>query len=132
MLIVIGLFITLTYSFYKACFERTPASIVKKVFNVEIKSNFKLETFREQWDYNGDGYCIIVYNNVERADAMLKTNVEVLPLKIELPPTEITSMLSKIQEGEYWVKFEPNDSNNLYLFFYDRVNRKAVFYYQFL
>ncbi|HOK36539.1 MAG TPA: hypothetical protein PK860_01290 [Paludibacteraceae bacterium] len=130
LLISIGIIITLIYFIYKSCFERTPASIVKKVFDVEVKKKNKLNVFKEQWDYNGNGYCLIIFNNVDSDDITMKYKVEKLPLRIELPPTEITSILSNIQRGEYWVKFDSNDSRNLYLFVYDKIKRRAIFYYQ--
>lgn len=130
LLISIGLIITLIYFVYKSCFERTPASIVKTVFDVEVKKKFKIDVFKEQWDYNGDGYCLIIFSNVDRDDIIIKDKAEELPLNIELPPTEITSILSNIKKGEYSVKFNSNDSRNLYLFVYDKLKRRAIFYYE--
>ena len=133
-LIYILLFILLVVVLYHYFFERTPNRIIKQVFDINLKEdNYKTKLFREQWDLNGDGYCLIVLSNIELEDIHISGEIKELPLDLEqLPPSEISNGQMIPKTGVYQIKFQPSDGRSFDLFIYDSKKKEALFYYQIL
>ena len=125
--------VLLSLVLYNTYIKRKPEKIVKEVLGFEIiNSNYKIKVFEEQWYENGDGYCLIIFDNICIEDIITRNELNKLPLSIKLPPTEITSKLKDFTKGLYWVKINTSDSRNVYLFLYDEIKKRAIFYYQIL
>ncbi|HBE01286.1 MAG: hypothetical protein A2096_07655 [Spirochaetes bacterium GWF1_41_5] len=41
---------------------RTPIKIINRICELKIPSNVNVEKYDEQWNANGDGYCLIILN----------------------------------------------------------------------
>ena len=133
-LIYIILFIFLVVVLYNYFFDRSPQRIIKQVFEINLKEdNYNIKLFREQWDPNGDGYCLIILSNIVLKNILVNGEIKSLPINLEqLPPTEISKELISSKSGIYQIKFHPNDGRNFDLFIYDSKKKEALFYYQVL
>jgi ABC-type sulfate transport system substrate-binding protein len=126
----ITLFILLLHS----CTQRTPEKILEQQFNVSLKNfTYIVETFEEQWNPNGDGYVLIIFNFSE----LTKQNINYLKSLHfnELPIQKNNVIPSRFlfDKGYYsFINEDVHDERDFRLFIVDTKNNKAILYYQYM
>lgn len=128
---VIMLFAVLLHS---ACTKRTPEEILKLQFNITLTGfDYKVETFEEQWNPNGDGYVFIVF----KFNEITQSNINYLKSSgfKELPVSHKNVIPDRFlfDKGYYIFDNENiNDERDFKLFVIDTCNNKAILYYQYM
>ena len=128
---VIALFVVLQHS---ACTKRTPENILKQQFNITLTGfDYKVETFEEQWNPNGDGYVYIVFQFNE----ITQNNINYLKSSgfKELPISQRNVIPDRLLFDKGYYLFEnenKNDERDFKLFIVDTDKNKAILYYQYM
>jgi hypothetical protein len=123
---------------YKVFFERTPEKILKLQFEISLpKNSYSVSEFHEQWDLNGDGYCLIRFKLTERSDKLLESSMS-KKMK-QLPVIDQDFQMSDIPEnfkycknGFFVIEKEKNDSRNFKILLIDTKENVALLYYQIM
>lgn len=128
---VIALFAVLLNS---ACTKRTPENILKQQFNITLTGfDYKVETFEEQWNPNGDGYVFIVF----KFNEITQSNINYLKSSgfKELPISQSNVIPDRLLFDKGYYLFEnenKNDERDFKLFIVDTEKNKAILYYQYM
>lgn len=116
-------------------FRRTPEKILKEQFNIEFYDfDYSIESFNEQWDDNGDGFCQILFKinriNPANLEYLINTNLVQLPILEKIPPNELPWNYLAAKKGYYLYEASQEDPRNFKLFIFDTENKVASLYYQ--
>ncbi|HRZ96702.1 MAG TPA: hypothetical protein P5084_04040 [Paludibacter sp.] len=131
-IIIVGGFIT-----YELYLKRTPEKILLSQFGISLKGyNYSIISNKEQWDYNGDGYCLILIDLAKfRPDDfknIVNPNFLKLPIIDKIETNEIPEFYLKGQNGYYLLELEKEDSHDFKIFIINTDTKKAILYYQIM
>jgi hypothetical protein len=91
---------------------------------------------KEQWDYNGDGYCLILFDltqfGTQEFNSIINDNFKKLPIDNEIEVNEIPELYLKSQDGYYIFQDEKEDSRNFIIFIINTKTKKGILYYQIM
>jgi hypothetical protein len=130
--IIIGGFFT-----YEAYLKRTPEKILLNQFGISLKGyNYSIISHNEQWDYNGDGYCLILFDlaqlDTQEFNTLINDNFKELPIDNELEVNDIPEIYLKSQDGYYIFQVENEDSRDFRIFIINTKLKKGILYYQIM
>ncbi len=130
--IIIGGFIT-----YEVYLKRTPEKILLSQFGISLKGyNYSIISNNEQWDYNGDGYCLILFDfarfEPQEFNSLINDNFKELPIDNEFDVNEIPELYLKSQDGYYIYQVEKEDSRNFRIFIINTKLKRGILYYQIM
>jgi hypothetical protein len=118
------------------CVRRTPEAILKQQFQIHLNEfNYSVESFNEQWDVNGDGYCQIIFNvdfTPANFDYLKKLKPSALPVSKNLSTNSIPKQFIEAHKGYYFYESSDDDARSFKIFILDTIANKAVLYYQIL
>jgi hypothetical protein len=110
-LIIILILAILLASVYLIFFKRSPYSIAKSYLGCKIAKSNHIDTFSEEWLFNGDGYIFLVFSikkeQIQKIeDCCINQHFKRLPI-----PVFYTQFLNK----ELKKYLNPDDSNGYYI-----------------
>jgi len=134
ILISFTLVVIITYELF---FKRTPEKILLCQFGVSLKEyNYSIISNVEQWDYNGDGYCMILFDltRLKTQDFNNIVNHSFLKLPIDnyIEANEIPELYLKSQNGYYRLEIEKGDPRDFKIFIINTDTKIAILYYQIM
>jgi|GEM_PF-1726943 len=135
-LILIILIVGVGYT-YEVFFKRSPEKILLNQFGISLKKyNYSVVSMQEQWDYNGDGYCLILFDlaqfDTQEFNSLINDNFKKLPINDKIEVSEIPESYLKSQDGYYIFQVEEEDSRNFRIFIINTKLKKGILYYQIM
>lgn len=137
-IVIVLIFVLLAgYVVHNYFIKRSPEKILFNQFGVSLKGyNYSIISFKEQWDYNGDGYCLILFDlkqiGINELNNLIDTNYIKLPIVKKIEVNEIPESLIKSKNGFYLLHIEEEDPRDFKIFIIDTKKDKAVLYYQIM
>lgn len=123
--------------FYLVFLKRTPERILQNQFGISLKKyNYSTVSMKEQWDYNGDGYCLIIFDftklGAKELNSIIKDKFKKMPINEELEVNEIPESYLKSRDGYYILQAEKEDSRNFKIFIINMNAKEGILYYQIM
>jgi len=91
---------------------------------------------KEQWDYNGDGFCLIVFDfsqlGTQKNNVIINNNFKELPIVDKLEISEIPESYLRSRFGYYLLQKEKDDLRDFKIFIIDTELKKGILYYQIM
>lgn len=136
ILILIILVVGVPYV-YDNFFKRSPEKILLNQFGISLKEyNYSVISMKEQWDYNGDGYCLILFDFVqfktEEFNSLTIHNFKRLPIIDNIEVNEIPELYLKSEKGYYILQAEKEDPRDFKILIIDTKSKKGIMYYQIM
>lgn len=122
---------------YEVFFKRNPEKILLNQFGISLKKyNYSVVSMKEQWDSNGDGYCLILFDlaqfGTQEFNSLINDNFKKLPIDNEIEASDIPELYLKSQDGYYIFQVEKEDSRNFRIFIINTNLKKGILYYQIM
>ena len=123
---------------YIVFLERTPEKILKLQFEITLpKDSYSVTKFNEQWDLNGDGYCLILYKLSESSEKFLEGSMskkmKQLPIiDQDVQMSDIPENFKYCKNGYFVIEKEKNDSRNFKILLIDTKENVVLLYYQIM
>jgi len=122
---------------YELFFKRTPEKILLSQFGVSLKGyDYSIISINEQWDYNGDGFCMIQFDlarfRSQDFNNIVNSSFIKLPIENEIEASEIPELYLKSQTGYYRLETAKGDPRDFKIFIINTDTKKAILYYQIM
>ncbi len=114
--------------------RRTAYSVAYVLTGLRINKEYKVETFKDEWAFNGDGESLIIFSIPKKQQTFLvqscnEKKYKKLPIKEKLPDNMIYNYLDKSDSlGYYFLKIDKNDDRNYTLCVISQKNKKLIIY----
>jgi hypothetical protein len=103
-------------------------------FGLDVQKNaVSVISENEKWGPNGDGFylAMLSFKDTSEVKKLLKQGkFRSLPIKEDLPISEIHRELSYLQKGYYLLEVDQSDSRDFRIVTFDLVKNEVIFYYQ--
>lgn len=122
---------------YVNFFKRSPEKILLNQFEINLKEyKYSVVYMDEQWDYNGDGHCLILFDfgqlKKEELNSLIIRNFKRLPIVDKIEVNEIPELYLNSENGYYMLQVEKEDPRDFKIFIIDNITKKAIMYYQIM
>jgi hypothetical protein len=130
-----SLYIILIISMLFSC-SLTPKYIkqLNAQFELDVQKNtVSIISENEKWGPNGDGYYLarLYFKDSSQVKKLLKQRkFKSLPIKEDLPISEIHRELSYLQNGYYLLEVDESDPRDFKIVTLDSGKNEMIFYYQ--
>jgi hypothetical protein len=132
--IIIVIVVTIVILLYAFFFRRTPYSIGGVIAGYNIPKGLTVEQFKDEWNPNGDGESLIIFNvrpeqEQELENKCIEKKYDPLPIKKDLPDNLIYNYLGKSDSlGYYTLNIEKKDKRNYSIVIFNLKKHRLIVY----
>jgi hypothetical protein len=126
--------ILIIFTFFSCSFKPKYLEQMNNQFSLNVKKESVSVIYeKETWGPNGDGFYVAKLsfkNRIDVQEILNQRNFNSLPIKEDLPISEIHQELNYLTKGFYLVRIDKNDPRDFEIVVIDSNNNELTFYYQ--